>query len=186
MLKWENLFSQVQFLQKGIKDKRKIGFTLLEIVLVIVLLAIFLLGIGYFIWRSITSWNFLSSRFQAEQDARLCFSYLMRDLREIAVDENGNPLIANASSTAISFTNSDGDTISYSLSNKILYRNSDPLVTNVNEFKIQYYNQKMIEINPVSQEIIKTIWLLKVSLSLKIGDEILSYYSYVYPRNFRG
>jgi prepilin-type N-terminal cleavage/methylation domain-containing protein len=169
------------------EDKRKIyGFTLMEIIMVIILLAIFSLGLGYFIMRAADSWQFLTSRYKAEQDARLCFNFIVRDLREISVDEHSDPEISSADSTSITFTNSDGDQISYSLSSNILYRNSDPLVANIGSFQLQYYNKQMNEIiNPTPGQL-KQIWLIKVNLTLIIGKETLSYYSYVFSRNFIG
>lgn len=165
------------------------GFTLIEVVMAIVLLGVFSYGISIYLLGMIQSWEFLTRQYQLEQDGKLAIDFLVRDLREIDIDSFGDPLISSASSSGITFTNSENQSMSYSFSNNAIYRNGQPLLKNVSSFQIDYYAQNNLQIQPppggeLSSAQIKQIWYLYARFILARGTQKIVYSSYIFPRNF--
>lgn len=113
------------------------GFTLVELIIVIVILGILvvvtepLLQSGfdaYFTQRNITEANWQES---------LALSRMKRDIR-------GMPTLANitmATSSELAFTDSENESVDYTLSGTNLLRNTDVLASGVNSISFAYYNR---------------------------------------------
>lgn len=155
----------------------------------IVLVGIFSYGVSLYVVHVVDSWKFLTQRYKLEQDGKLAIDFLVRDLREIDIDSFGRPRISSASSSSISFTDADNEVITYSFSSDTVYKNNHPLLRNVSDFKIKYYNQDNNEISPptggsLSPGQIRWIWYLYIRFVIIEAGESAVYSSYIFPRNF--
>jgi len=164
------------------------GFTIIEVIMVIVLMGIFSYGISIYVVRVIDSWKFLSQRYELEQNGKLALDFIVRGCKEIGIDSFSNPAISSGSSTDITFTDTDSETVSYSYSSGTVYKNSQPLVKNATSFEIKYYDQLNNEIDPGDGSLttaqINDIWYLYVRFVLTKGDQAAVYSSYIFPKNF--
>lgn len=166
----------------------KFGFTIIEIIIVIVLVSIFSYGISLFVVQTVDSWRFLTQRYNMEQNGKLAIDFLTRDLRQMDIDDAGNPMISLATPTSILFTNSDGENIRYDFSGDTIYKNNRPLIKDIGEFEIRYFRKDNSELNPgpggLTQAQIRQLWYLYVRFLVTREDQTLEYSSYVFPRNF--
>ena len=137
----------------------------------------------------VDSWEFLTQRYNLEEDGKLAIDFLVRDIRQMDIDSSGNPDINSASSSALNFVDSNNETIIYNFSGNTIYKNNQPLVRGVSSFEIKYYAQNNKEISPsVGAQLtpgeIRQIWFLYVRFVLTQGGENAVYSSYIFPRNF--
>ena len=166
------------------------GFTIIEVIMVIVLMGIFSYGISIYVVRVIDSWKFLTQRYEMEQDGKLALDFIVRGCKEIGIDSFSSPAISSGSSTDITFTDTDSATVSYSYSysGETVYKNSQPLVKNAAFFEIKYYGSSNSEIDPGTGSLttaqINDIWYLYVRFVLTKGDQAAVYSSYIFPKNF--
>ncbi len=165
------------------------SFTILEVITVILLMGIFSYGVALYVTQVVDSWKFLIIRYQQEQNGRLAIDFIVRDLRAIDINSLGRPQISSASAQDISFTDTNSMSISYSYSNNVIYKNSQPLVKDVSNLEIRYYRDNNAEIAPLpggslSSGQIRQIWYLYVRFVLTEGDQTSVYSSYIFPRNF--
>ncbi|MDD5613941.1 MAG: prepilin-type N-terminal cleavage/methylation domain-containing protein [Candidatus Omnitrophica bacterium] len=164
------------------------AFTLIEVIMVIILVGVFSYGVSIYVMRVIDSWKFLTQRYQLEQDGKLALDFIVRDLRVIDIDFLANPDISTAGSSSIVFSNTDSDSIAYTYSGGIIYKNGQPLIKNISSFTIQYYDKSNAEIVPavefLSSAQIEQAWYLYARFTAARGDQEAVYSSYVFPRNF--
>ncbi len=164
------------------------GFTIIEVIMVIVLMGIFSYGISIYVVRVIDSWKFLTQRYEMEQDGKLALDFIVRGCKEIGIDSFSSPAISSGSSTDITFTDTDSAAVSCSYSSGTVYKNSQPLVKNAASFEIKYYNQSNSEIDPGAGSLttaqINDIWYLYVRFVLTKWDQAAVYSSYIFPKNF--
>ncbi|MDP8215722.1 MAG: hypothetical protein P9L98_00135 [Candidatus Kaelpia imicola] len=168
--------------------RNKKSFTIIEIVMVIVLVGVFSYGVSLYVLRVVDSWKFLTQRYELEQDSKLALDFMSRDLKEIDIDSSSNPTISSAKDDAVTFTNTGAESIVYTYSSNVIYKNSQPLTKNISSFEIKYYNQSNVELVPaagvLSAAQIKDIWYLYLRFSASKGDQSSLYNSYIFPRNF--
>ena len=164
------------------------GFTIIEVIIVIVLIGIFSYGIAIYVSHVAESWKFLTQRYDLEQNGKLAADFLTRDLREIDIDSSGNPDMSLASSSGITFLDSEGETTVYNYSGDTIYKNSQPLVKDATGFEIKYYDQNNAEISPANGGLtsaqIEQVWYLYIRFILTKGDQRVTLSSYIFPRNF--
>ena len=105
------------------------GFTLVEIVLTIVLIAILFTSAGLILEQGLDSYSHISERSANLQAARYALERMSREL-ELVGDEN-NTNIRSIQSDSVSFVDSDSITTDFNFANQALYRGSDLLLSNV-------------------------------------------------------
>ncbi len=173
-------------MQGIIQNKR--AFTIIEVVMVIALVGVFSYGVSLYVLRVVDSWKFLTQRYELEQDSKLALDFMSRDIREIDIDSTSSPTISFAGDNAITFTNTDSDSIVYTYSGDTIYKNSQPLTKHIDSLQIQYYNQSNAELVPAAGSLstaqIDDVWYLYLRFSSSKGDQTTAYNSYIFPRNF--
>ncbi|MGE4357831.1 MAG: type II secretion system protein J [Candidatus Omnitrophota bacterium] len=110
---------------------KKTGFTLIELIIVIVLTGILALFLAGVIRKGVEAWYFVVDK--AELITQTPY-VLNRLAREIRTAQN----ITSALSNSISFVDSQGNTITYTVSSGILYRNGNEFLDGVVDFSLQY------------------------------------------------
>jgi len=101
------------------------GFTMIETIIVISLLAVISFGIAGFIMTAMQAWLLISQRDSAVNNSRVAMSRMMYDLRRIKKPQN----IITAEATECGFLDIDSQTIDFKQSGTELRRNSDLLAT---------------------------------------------------------
>lgn len=145
------------------------GFTLVELVIVTVIIAI-IGGILYqIIIMSADAWVFLSSRQELVQDGRVAMLRMVREIREAET-------ILAAGKMGLRFRNPRGEEIVYRWLGTTLERGVEeafyPLASNVQNFEFEYFSMDGI------------ICRIVIKLDLQKGKESFRLESQVHPRNF--
>ena len=173
-------------MQLTIRNKK--SFTIIEVIMVVVLVAVFSYGISIYVMRVIDSWQFLTQRYELEQDGKLALDFIVRNCKEMDIDAFGNPAIIFGSALSIEFTNTDSETINYSFSSDTITKSNQPLVKDVTSFEIKYYDSSNSEIDPggglLTTAQINDIWYLYARFVLTKGEQAAIYSSYIFPKNF--
>jgi prepilin-type N-terminal cleavage/methylation domain-containing protein len=94
------------------------GFTLLEFIVVIIILGILSVGIVSLMNRQAETFSRVFTNSDLLSNGRKAIDLLRRDLHSVSPDS-----ISTMTSSSLSFKNSDGNTISYTLSSSTLSRN---------------------------------------------------------------
>ena len=153
------------------KIKNQRGFSLIEMMVVVVILGLITLGLVTFFTGGAKSWVAGQSQLEAQRNARQAMDRMVREIRE-SDSINNSSIITN-----ISFnTPFEVDAISYSLSvsgNSIIRQkngNSTTLIDDVLKFEVTYWNSSEVEKTPSSEsdEISKVCIILEVDVD---GDE---------------
>ena len=156
------------------------GFTLIELIIVIVILGI-IVAIGAPLLLSVSdSLAFLVARTAIDQAADIALSRMTREMRRLKDDSSVN----TATSSQFSFDDVNSNTISYSLSSTDLMRNSDILASDVQNLSFTYYDDSGSTIStPVVSPQETDIRSIEISCEFQSSGETLYYKSQVRPRN---
>ncbi|MDD5005479.1 MAG: prepilin-type N-terminal cleavage/methylation domain-containing protein [Candidatus Omnitrophica bacterium] len=162
--------------------KRK-GFTLIEVILVIAILGIIAaIGVPLIISAS-DSLSFLTVRTEMAQSADVAMSKMLIDIRRI----KNNLSVVTATASQFRFLDVANTNINYYLNGNNLMRNSDILAGNVQGLTFSYYNKNGSQLNPPTVGIgtVTNIYRVKILLTLQNGSYVFNYQTQVKPRNLR-
>lgn len=180
------------------------GFTLIEMVMVIILLSIVATVIAIPLSQGVKGWFQASSREGISQSGRMGIERMAREIRNTARTAANNPCIFAAAATSFTFSDLSGDltscnSITFSLNSPNLLRCPDSacatnytLADNVSSLTIQYYdsiNQCMLAqpncLSPIGLTI-NNIRRISIEITSTQGGEIVRKYSEVYLSNMKG
>src|SRR3989344_4753235 len=105
----------------------KQGFTRIETIMIVSLLAVLSFGIGNFIVTSVQNWLLISGRQSAVSAARAAVSRVVAELKRIKKPQN----ILTAATAECQFIDLNNQIVAFSQSGTNLLRNSDILTTNL-------------------------------------------------------
>jgi len=170
--------------------KNQKGFSLIEMMVVVVILGLIVLGLVTFFTGGTKSWVAGQYQLKAQREARQAIDRMVREIRE------GNNIITGSDiSITVNIPNFDdkgniisNDTIVYRLyGTTTIQRNNVPLIDNVlkeDDVAIfQYYNGSGIEVNPPASNVSKIHINLKVDVD-KDGNPDVTLNTDVNLRNF--
>ena len=158
---------------KIICKKNQKGFSLIEMMVVVVILGLIVLGLVTFFTGGAKSWVAGQSQLKAQREARQAIDRMVREIRE------GKNIISS----------SDGDTIvvsipdlgselaydvTYSLSNTTIKRGTTPLIDNVlisGEDIFEYYDSSGIKYDPPDSITLPTISKIHINLQVDVDDD---------------
>ena len=112
------------------------AFTLLELLLVIAMVTILGMVLGPILGNAIQSSGLVSFRGQSLSEARNAMNRMVNEIRLIP----STSVLANIGATQLQFQYPAGTSITYSLSDTNLLRNSDILLGNVSSLAFTYYD----------------------------------------------
>jgi len=125
-------------MNKKLHKKNQKGFSLLEMMVVVVILGLIVLGLVTFFTGGAKSWVAGQSQLKAQREARQAIDRMVREIREgknIVSGSSGDTIIINFPSA---FVKND---VTYSWSgnpSNIVYRDAIPLINNVKKLFFTY------------------------------------------------
>ncbi|MBU2035149.1 MAG: prepilin-type N-terminal cleavage/methylation domain-containing protein [Candidatus Omnitrophota bacterium] len=166
---------------KRLNTKKARGFTLIEAIMVIVIVGILAGGSSMYIKQVINLWSFQNFREEAVSQGRIALIRISREIRQIK-----DPYSVNAANqTVFSFVDYNNNTISYSLSGTALNRNSNLLISGVNNLAFSYYddnNQPVV--SPTLAPYRTNIYRINIDFQVQSGGQTKNLKTQVWPRNF--
>lgn len=157
-------------IQKIIKVKNQKGFSLIEMMVVVVILGLIVLGLVTFFTGGVKSWVAGQSQLEAQRNARQAMDRMVREIRE------GKNVISGSNSSKIKVYYLDSfakDPITYQLNGTILERevnsSSNPVINNVQSLAFKYLDSLGAEVvPPLTPENKKALEISKVHINLEV------------------
>lgn len=131
---------QKKYLNKVFFNQNK-GFSLIEMMVVVVILGLIVLGLVTFFTGGAKSWVAGQSQLEAQRNARQTMDIMVREIREASEVTTNND-------TKIIFDTPwvTGITYEYELLSKTINRNNIPLINNVSNLDFDYPNLSKVHI----------------------------------------
>jgi prepilin-type N-terminal cleavage/methylation domain-containing protein len=156
-----------------VKNKR--GFTLIELVLVIILLGIVSIALTSAFVPTMQTSVTVDTRKDALQNARLGMERMLREIRE------ARSIAAGFNGTSLTFINAANTTITYSWSGVALaplQRSTVDLACCVQSFALTYLQKDGSAAATPAQ-----VWRILADLQVMVGSETVEFRSEVNPKN---
>jgi prepilin-type N-terminal cleavage/methylation domain-containing protein len=170
--------------------KARRGVTLIELAITIAIVGILAGVSGMFIKQTVDLWSYMTFRNDVVSLGRLALARMEREIRLIK-DSNA---ITIAEAARLQFTDINNNVIEYRWdpATALLYRNTDVLVSQVQQLKFCYYQQ---DNNPVctpgcacavSAGNLSNIFRIRLEIVIKSGTQTKFLKTQIVPRNIRG
>lgn len=150
------------------------GFSLIELIMVIVIIGAISLILAPIIFIGIESWDYIHTRTDLINDARMAMHRMVREIR-------GAKQIDTNYLTDIVFTNVNDETVRFFQDEDVILRNEDELVENVSVnqgLQFKYYNTNGEETSDKEE-----VKLIKIKLILIKNNSEFSLQDKVMIRN---
>lgn len=159
--------------------RRQRGYSLIELIVVVVLIAIIAGITGRMLAWGIDMFDFISVRKDAMHAARLGVEIVVKDLRSLINSDDIN----TADDGTLIFDNLSGVTITLEFDEGSLIRNENPLIQNLSDFRFRYYDINELELGvPVTDP--SLVWRIDFSLDAVVDGNPFHMESSVIPRSF--
>jgi len=129
-----------------LKKINKKGFSLIELMVVVVVLSLIILGLVVFFTGGARSWISGQNQLSAQRNARQAMDRMVREIRE------GSDIasVSNSTSITINFDYLDSKknpvTFNLPVSSTTIYRNGTPLISNVKKLEFTYFTESKVHI----------------------------------------
>ncbi len=165
--------------------KKSKGFTLVELVIVIVLMGIITGIVGSILLGAIDAWTFKFNRQDLLSDGRLAMNRMAREIKEV----KNRAKVTTADASEFSFENIDSVDITYALSDTDLDRTEDEttntLAEDVSSLAFTYFDADGDEIEePDVAPGATDIRRIRINITLTKNGENFYLQSDISPRNF--
>lgn len=128
---------------KNFYVKNQKGFSLIEMMVVVVILGLVVLGLVTFFTGGVKSWVTGQSQLTAQRNARQAMDRMVREIRE----GNSFTISTDNKSITISYPTSFGkSSVTYSLSSTIISRDGSPVINNVKTLEFTYTDSSKVHI----------------------------------------
>ena len=152
------------------------GFSLIEMMVVVVILGVIVLALVTFFTGGTKSWVAGQSQLKAQREARQAIDRMVREIRE------GNEIKSNSDSYSVTvyippfpLEGIAERYVFYALSGTTMQRDGNPLIDNVQidgESIFKYYNNDGTEVNPPNSTVSKVHINLKVDVDKDSNPDI--------------
>lgn len=160
----------------SIRAKRCGGFSLVELIVVIVLTGILAALGAQMLGKTVESFAFSRDVTKGDWQARVALERLTRDLRMVRAPAN----LTIVPATAITFSDTDGNNVNYSLSGSNLMRNTQPLADGISGLAFTYLRSDGNTAAASTSE----AYYITVSFDVSRSTATTSLRATVHPRNF--
>ncbi|MDO9464609.1 MAG: prepilin-type N-terminal cleavage/methylation domain-containing protein [bacterium] len=168
---------------KEILTVDKKGFTIIELIMVIVITGIIAGITAMLLLQVMNVYSFVTVREVILSDGELAMGRMSREIRQIEDVYS----IYKADSEEIEFEDAYYNLINFRRSGGSLLRNSDELATDLTSLTFQYTtsdgNPPVVNDPATPEEEETNIKRIQINLTIKKGDEEIALQSQVYPRN---
>lgn len=181
------------YLHRGLNTAS--GFTLIEVVMAIVVMAIIAVGVGSLLYQGTRSFEMLDTRRDLTGQGRLAMERMTREIRLTRCVSGGGACTPTAAEiTAMTadelrFVKQDyeGRGFRYDAPAQTLYLRqgstpTDPediLARNVSAFALGYFKS-----NGTAATLPAEVWMVNVTMTLSSGAESVDFKASIYPRHF--
>jgi prepilin-type N-terminal cleavage/methylation domain-containing protein len=152
------------------KNRRLSGFTLIELVVVIMLIGILLSGSTNLLNQGFKSFFTGKDIINANWQGSIALERLARDLRSV----RSNTDITAAAANSITFIDIDGNTITYQVSGGKLQRNTQYLADGVQSITFAYYTgattPSLLTPLPLTASLRLSIRYIKITLNMSYNN----------------
>jgi prepilin-type N-terminal cleavage/methylation domain-containing protein len=164
------------------------GFTLMEIILVLVLIGIMAGVLVPTLQEGVQSYTVTETRGDLTAQARQAATRMIRELRNIQKEADNTPNISSANVTTVTFVDVLDNTITFNLSGGTVQRNSDALVEQVSNLSFRYFNATNAELTslPLNATDRNNVRRILVVLTLADGSLTVSVTEQAYLRELTG
>jgi prepilin-type N-terminal cleavage/methylation domain-containing protein len=153
--------------------KSQSGFTLIELMVVLVILSLIILGLVTFFTGGARSWVAGQSQLTAQRNARQAMDRMVREIREGKEIKNGS--INDTIIVSIPALGSeDAYDVTYSLFNSTIKRGTISLIDNVlisGEDIFEYYDSSGINYDPPDSTTLPIISKVHINLKIDVDDD---------------
>jgi prepilin-type N-terminal cleavage/methylation domain-containing protein len=122
-----------------LSSKKTVGFTLIELVLVIMLVSIVAVIGSVVLGQGMHAFVDFQNITDADWQIRVALETMTREIRNIRYSSD----ITVASATQLSFVDNNGKSVSFSLSGNTLMENSQVLADGISSMTFTYYNSAL-------------------------------------------
>ena len=151
---------------------------MVEMVMVVTLVTVLSVFLGKLLLSGVDAYDFATKRKQALRQSRIALAEITRDLRQIRDSSS----ITAATQNSITFTNTDGEEITISLSGSRVLRNNIPVARQVTQFSLTYYDQDGNQLEFPIQDLTK-IRIIRINLAIQVDQQRVQLHTEVHPRN---
>ncbi len=168
--------------------KGKEGYTLIEIILVLVIIGV-LAGILIEPFRQgVKSYIGIETRADLTSQAREATVRIVREMRNIQKKDNDKPNITSADATSITFVDNRGVSISFSLSGSTVLRDTNILADKVSSLDFRYFkgDNTALTTFPLSAADLDDVRRILVILTMQENTETVTMTGQTFLRDLRG
>ena len=151
------------------------GFTLIELIIVIVLSSILVKIGSYVLLTGFKAYYTNQNIMTANNQARMALERMTRDIHSV----RSSASITTATSSQFSFTNISGTNITYQLTGSALMRNTQVLADNVSSLSFSYLDK-----NAVTTAVPANIRYVTVNLLISLGVAQYTLRTTIYTMNY--
>ena len=156
--------------------KNEKGFSLIEMMIVVVILGLIVLGLVTFFTGGAKSWVAGQSQIKAQREARQAIDRMVREIRHGEEVKSGSNVSVKV---AIPEFETDTGTIpsyevTYSLSDTTIKRGTTPLIDNVlisGEDIFEYYDSSGIKYDPPDSTTLTKVSKIHINLKVDVDDD---------------
>lgn len=156
--------------------RRGAGFSLVELIVVIVLVGILAALGSQMLGHTVQSFAFSRDVTKGDWQARVALERLTRDLRMARAPTE----LVIVPATAITFSDTDGNNVSYSLSGSSLMRNTQPLADGISGLAFTYLRSD----GNTAAAGVSEVYYITVSFDVTRATTTTGLRATVHPRNF--
>ena len=155
----------------NIKNQR--GFSLIEMMVVVVILGLIVLGLVTFFTGGAKSWVAGQSQLTAQRNARQAMDRMVREIREgenVKTGSDDDTIVVSIPALGSEFAYD----VTYSLSNTTIKRGTTTLIDNVlisGEDIFEYYDSSGIKYDPPDSTTLPTISKIHINLKVDVDDD---------------
>jgi prepilin-type N-terminal cleavage/methylation domain-containing protein len=154
--------------------KKKFGFTLIELVVVMVLIGIIAIVVSKILFQGFNAYLTTQNVTDADWQGRLALERMRLDIMGIRSPSD----ISTASANQLVFTDSNGNSITYTLSGSTLTRSGDILADGINSLQLTYLDK-----NGSVTATTSAIRYITIQLNVTKSNTNFNVSTSVYPRN---